>query len=71
MRITRHGLPYAIVLSGMSFVTTLPAPITTFLPIVIFGKIMEPPPIQELSLIETGKVLVFTVECVWSKRILL
>ena len=70
MRITQQGFPHAIVLSGMFLVTTLPAPITTFSPIVTPGKIMVPPPIHELSLMDTGKALVFTVECVLSKRIL-
>lgn len=55
---TLQGLPKATVLLGMSFVTTLPAPMTTLSPIVTFGKIIEPPPIQTLSPIVTGAVCV-------------
>lgn len=40
---TRHGLPYAITLSGISLVTTLPAPMTVFWPMVTPGKITVPP----------------------------
>ena len=36
-RITRHGLPTATELSGISLTTTLPPPITTLLPIVTPG----------------------------------
>ena len=36
---TRQGLPTATTLAGMSFVTTLPAPITEFLPIRTPGAI--------------------------------
>ena len=39
-----QGLPYAIELSGMSFVTTLPAPIVTLLPIVTPGSTTTFPP---------------------------
>lgn len=46
-RITRHGLPAASELSGISFVTTLPAPITEPLPIDTPGSIITPPPIQQ------------------------
>ena len=56
--ITLHGFPTAITLSGMSFVTTLPAPITTLSPIVTPGRMRAPPPIQTLSPIVTGAVLV-------------
>ena len=34
------GTPTTIVLAGTSFVTTEPAPIITFVPIVTFGKIV-------------------------------
>ena len=34
-RITLHGFPAAITFSGISFVTTLPAPMMLFAPIVI------------------------------------
>lgn len=71
MRITQQGFPYAIVLSRMFLVTTFPAPITTFSPIVTPEKIMMPPPPHELSLMATGKAFVFTVEYVLTKRILL
>jgi len=37
-----HGLPAAITLSGIDFVTTLPAPITLFLPIVTPFKTFTP-----------------------------
>lgn len=47
-----------MVLSGISFVTTLPAPITTLFPIVTPGIIIAPPPIQTLSPIITGAVCV-------------
>lgn len=56
--ITLQGFPTAITLSGISFVTTLPAPITTLFPIVTPGRIIAPPPIQTLSPIITGAVLV-------------
>ena len=45
-------------LSGIFFVTTLPAPITTLFPIVTPGMIMAPPPIHTLSPIITGAVCV-------------
>jgi len=44
-----HGLPKASMLSGISFVTKLPAPIVTLLPMVIPGKTTVLPPIQTLS----------------------
>ena len=49
-----HGLPKANLLSGMSFVTTDPAPTVTLLPIFTPGMITTFPPIQTLSPIETG-----------------
>ena len=48
-RITRQGLPAATTLSGRSFVTTLPEPITTLSPMVTPGLITLLPPIQTLS----------------------
>ena len=45
--ITLHGFPAAKQLSGTSFVTTLPAPITVPLPMVTPGRIIAPPPIQQ------------------------
>ncbi len=48
-RITRHGLPAAMTLAGISLVTTLPAPITVFSPIVTPGSTIAPPPIHTLS----------------------
>ena len=48
---TLQGLPTATTLSGMSFVTTLPAPITVFLPIVTPFKIfLENPEKVKLSI---------------------
>ena len=41
------GEPATFRLSGISFKTTEPAPIITFLPILIFGKIIDPAPIKE------------------------
>lgn len=38
---TRQGLPAAITLAGMSLVTTLPAPIIEFSPIVTPGKTLS------------------------------
>ena len=43
-----------MVLSGMSLVTTEPAPIVQLLPILIPGKIVTEPPIQQLFPIVTG-----------------
>ncbi len=57
-RITRQGFPTANEFSGIDLLTTLPAPITEFLPIVTPGKIITPPPIQTLSSIVTGKAYV-------------
>jgi len=48
-RRTRHGLPAATTLEGMSFVTTLPAPIMVFPPMVTPGRMVTSPPIQTLS----------------------
>lgn len=53
-RITRHGFPTATQFSGMERVTTLPAPMTLFLPIVTPGRRIAPPPIQTPSSIVTG-----------------
>jgi len=44
-----QGFPKASTLSGISFVTTLPAPIVTLLPMVIPGKTTVLPPIHTLS----------------------
>ena len=52
--ITFAGFPTANELSGMSFVTTDPAPITQPFPIVTPGQITEFPPIQQSSPIVTG-----------------
>jgi hypothetical protein len=54
-RITFAGLPTANEFSGISFVTTDPAPITQPLPIVIPGHITVLPPIQQSSPIVMGK----------------
>lgn len=53
---TLQGFPKASTLSGISLVTTLPAPIVTLLPIVTPGKIIEFPPIHTLSPMVTGFV---------------
>lgn len=47
-RSTRHGLPTATTLSGISRVTTLPAPITTLSPMVTPGMTCVPAPIHTL-----------------------
>ena len=54
LRIRRAGFPTATLSSGISFVTTLPAPITQRLPIVTPGQMTAPPPIQQSSPIVTG-----------------
>ena len=41
------GEPTTFALSGISFKTTEPAPTITFLPILMFGKIIDPAPIKE------------------------
>lgn len=53
-RVTLHGLPNATQFSGIECVTTLPAPITLFFPIVTPGRMITPPPIHTLSSIVTG-----------------
>jgi hypothetical protein len=53
-RMILQGFPKASMLSGISFVTTLPAPIVTLLPMVIPGKTTVLPPIQTLSPICIG-----------------
>jgi len=45
-RKTRQGFPTAMTPDGMSLLTTLPAPITTLLPIVTPGKTVTPAPIH-------------------------
>ena len=52
--ITRHGLPTATEKGGMSFVTTDPAPIVQPSPIVIPGRMMTIPPIQQSFPMKTG-----------------
>ena len=51
---TLHGFPAAITLSGISFVTTDPEPMTTFEPMVTPGLMTVLPPIHTLSPIVTG-----------------
>ena len=46
--ITLQGFPTAMVFDGISFVTTLPAPMTTLLPIVTPLKTVTFPPNQTL-----------------------
>ena len=52
--ITLQGFPAATTLSGISLVTTEPAPIVTLLPIVTPGSIVTLPPIHTLSPTLTG-----------------
>ena len=52
--ITLQGLPTAIELSGISFVTTEPAPMTQFSPIVTPGVMTTSPPIQLCEPTVTG-----------------
>ena len=51
---TRAGFPATVVLDATSRVTTLPAPMTQFSPMVIPGKRMALPPIHELRPMRTG-----------------
>src|SRR5215472_7568056 len=53
-RTTRHGLPAANTPSGISLVTTLPAPITARGPIRTPGRMIAPPPTQTSDPISTG-----------------
>ena len=46
--ITLQGFPTAITFDGISFVTTLPAPITTLSPMLTPGSTITFPPIQTL-----------------------
>ena len=64
--ITLAGLPTAIEKSGMSFVTTEPAPITQPLPIVTPGQIIAFPPIQQSSPIVIGFETCY--KCFWKKK---
>lgn len=52
---TRAGFPTATLSEGMSFVTTLPAPITQRSPMVTPGQMIAPPPIQQSAPMVTGK----------------
>ena len=56
VRSTRHGLPTATTLAGMSFVTTLPAPITVFSPMVTPGTTITPAPSQQLRPMRMGRL---------------
>ncbi len=51
----RHGFPAANTSAGMSLVTTLPAPMTVFEPIVTPGQMMAPPPTQTSQPIWIGR----------------
>jgi hypothetical protein len=53
-RITRQGFPAANTPAGISFVTTLPAPMTDRSPILTPGQTMTPPPTHTSSPIVTG-----------------
>ena len=48
------GMPFTTVFGGTFFVTTLPAAITEFSPIVTFGSIVTHPPIITLLFINVG-----------------
>src|SRR6185503_20929245 len=54
--ITLQGLPPASAFAGISLVTTLPAAITAFSPIVTPFNMITPPPIKTLSFIWIGFV---------------
>lgn len=49
LRIILAGLPTVMQLSGMSFITTLPAPITTWFPIETPGITIVLTPITQLA----------------------
>lgn len=53
-RITLHGLPAAKLLAGISFTTTLPAPITQLSPIVTLGQTTTLAPNQQSFPMLTG-----------------
>lgn len=55
---TLQGFPTATTPDGMSFVTTLPEPITVFFPIVTPGLIITHAPIHTLSSIFIGKAYI-------------
>src|SRR5699024_1582422 len=55
-RNTRQGLPTATTLAGMSWVTTLPAPMTLFSPMLTPGSRMAPAPIHTRSPTRTGRL---------------
>jgi hypothetical protein len=48
-RMTRHGTPAATTLAGISRVTTLPAAMIEFSPMLTPGTIVTEPPIQTRS----------------------
>ena len=54
----------ATTFAGMSFVTTLPAPMTEFFPMVTPGRMMTPAPTQTFSSMRTGKLYWYT----WRRR---
>ena len=58
--ITFAGLPPAIQFAGILFVTTEPAPITEFFPIVTPLRIIERAPMKTLSSITMGELAVFS-----------
>src|SRR5215510_13004369 len=53
-RMIRHGFPAANTPSGMSLVTTLPAPMTALEPIFTPGQITAPPPTHTSDPISMG-----------------
>ena len=56
------GTPATTELFSISFVTTAPAPMKTFLPIFKFGKIVALVPIVEKSPVKPSEVIVITPE---------
>ena len=58
LRMTRHGFPTAIESEGMSWTTTLPAPMMQRSPIVTPGQTVTPPPSQQSSPMVIAYVLV-------------
>jgi hypothetical protein len=53
-RTIRHGFPAANTPSGMSLVTTLPAPMIAFEPIFTPGQMIAPPPSHTSDPISIG-----------------
>src|ERR1700691_6184531 len=63
--ITLAGLPATTELGGISFVTTLPAPINAFSPIVIPQSKVEPEPMEAPRLTKVGIQVQSASVCNW------